>query len=115
MIISRRWGIAAVALGFGALILTQLIVDAVAGSGTYSRNAAQFAGPPLALAGVAIFLLGRWLNNPDRGRVLVDKETGKEVHDDLATTSSSCRWRSGASCSWWSASVCSSSGWSFRP
>ena len=35
----------------------------------------------LVIGGVATFFLGRWLNDPKRNRVLVDKETGQEVVD----------------------------------
>lgn len=81
MLIWRGWGILAVVIGFGALLATQFIVDAVAGRGTYSENSEQFAGPAVALAGLLVFFLGRWLNDPSRGRVLVDKETGQEIVD----------------------------------
>ena len=81
MIIWRGWGIAAALLGFAGLLGAQLVVDAIAGRGTYSRDSMLFAGPAVALAGVVTFFLGRWLNHPSRGRVLVDKQTGEEVSD----------------------------------
>lgn len=81
MLIWRGWGIAVVLLGFGALLGAQLLIDALAGRGTYSRDSSLFGGPALALGGVVIFFLGRWLNDPRRARVLVDKQTGEEVLD----------------------------------
>ena len=73
MLIWRGWGILAVVLGFGALVAAQSIVDAVAGRGTYSENSGLFGGVALVIGGVATFFLGRWLNDPKRNRVLVDK------------------------------------------
>ncbi len=81
MIIWRGWGLVAVVLGFAALLGAPFVVDAVAGRGTYSRDAWLYAGPAVAVAGVLTFFVGRWLNDPRRGRVLVDKKTGEEVLD----------------------------------
>lgn len=81
VIIWRGWGVLAAVLGFAGLLGAQFLVDAIAGSGTYSDDPTLFAGPGIAIAGVVTFLLGRWLNDPSRGRVLVDKQTGEEIND----------------------------------
>ena len=81
MIIWRGWGVIAAVLGFGGLVAAQLIVDAVAGGGTYSSDSLLYGGAGVAVAGVVTFLLGRWLNDTSRGPVLVDKQSGEEVRD----------------------------------
>lgn len=81
MIIWRGWGIAAALLGFAGLLGAQLLVDAIGGRGTYSENSTLYAGPGVAVGGMVTFFLGRWLNHPSRGRVLVDKQTGEEIND----------------------------------
>lgn len=81
MIIWRGWGIVVFALAIVAFVGAQLIADAIGGQGTYSSDPALYAGIGVALAGVAAFLLGRSLNDPSRGRTLVDKGTGQEVED----------------------------------
>jgi hypothetical protein len=79
MIIWRGWGILTVVLLFGGLVLAQILVNAVAGDGTYESNSAAFGGLGVAVGGVATLLLGLWLERRNSPRHLVDKETGQEV------------------------------------
>lgn len=78
MLVWRGWGILVVVIGFGALLLTQLAVDAVAGAGTYSRNASLWAPVALLLAALIVWFVGRRFNGSE-GRVLRDVQTGDVV------------------------------------
>jgi hypothetical protein len=79
MIVWRGWGILTVVILFGALILTQLAVDAVGGEGTYEASPYLYAGFGLVIGGTATHFLGRWLDGRSRRRDLVDQQTGERV------------------------------------
>jgi hypothetical protein len=79
MIIWRGWGILTVVFLFGGLLAAQLIVDAVAGGGTYSANSAVYGGAGVGIGGVVTYLVGQWLENRNSPRRLVDPASGEEV------------------------------------
>jgi hypothetical protein len=78
MIVWRGWGILVVVIGFGALLLTQLAIDAVAGAGTYTRQSSTWAPVALIVAAPIVWALGRRLNAAQE-RVLTDQATGETV------------------------------------
>jgi hypothetical protein len=79
MIIWRGWGFLAAVLLFGGLVLAQLLINGVAGEGTYEANSAVYGGIGVAVGGIATFLLGQWLDGRNPPRRLVDQETGQRV------------------------------------
>jgi hypothetical protein len=79
MIIWRGWGIVTVVLLFGGLFMAQLLVNSVAGEGTYETNSQAYGGIGVAVGGIATFLLGQWLDRRNPPRRLVDQETGQQV------------------------------------
>jgi hypothetical protein len=79
MIIWRGWGIIAAVLLFGGLLAAQLVVDAVAGDGTYEANSLVFGGIGVAVGGVATYALATWLERRNPPRTLVDQSTGEQV------------------------------------
>jgi hypothetical protein len=79
MFIWRGWGILTAVLLFGGLVLAQVLVNAVAGEGTYEANSAVYGGIGVAVGGIATFLLGQWLDRRNPPRRLVDQETGQQV------------------------------------
>ena len=79
MLIWRGWGIVAVVLLFGGLLVAQLVVNAVAGEGTYEGNSQLYGGIGFVLGGVATFILGRWLERRNPPRQLIDPATGEQV------------------------------------
>src|SRR5688500_7543073 len=50
MLIWRGWGILVVVIAFAALILMQLVVDALAGEGTYTRQSTVWGSVALLVA-----------------------------------------------------------------
>ncbi len=77
MLIWRGWGVLTVVILFGALILTQLVVDGLSGDGTYEANPYLYGGFALIAGGMATHLTGRWLDSRGRRRDLVDQATGE--------------------------------------
>jgi hypothetical protein len=77
MLIWRGWGVLTVVILFGALILTQLVVDGLSGDGTYEANPYLYGGFALIVGGMATHLTGRWLDSRGRRRDLVDQATGE--------------------------------------
>lgn len=78
MLIWRGWGVLAAVFGFGGLVVMQLLLDSVGGSGTYQENSNLWGGLGLLIGGVLTGWLGvRW--NRGEARVLVDEETGERV------------------------------------
>jgi membrane protein YqaA with SNARE-associated domain len=61
----KGWGWLVAVLFIGPLMLTQLLVDAVAGRGTYSQHANTFGTVAALLGAVMVWLLGRRLNERD--------------------------------------------------
>ncbi len=78
MLIWRGWGILVVLIGFGLLVATQALVDAVAGRGAYTRESALWAPIAIVAAGAIVLVIGRALNGRPP-RELVDKQTGEQV------------------------------------
>ncbi len=77
MLIWRGLGFLTVVILFGALILTQLAVDALSGEGTYEANPYLYGGFALIVGGIATHLVGHWLDRRRRTRDLVDQATGE--------------------------------------
>jgi hypothetical protein len=87
VIIWRGWGFLAAIFLFGGLLVTQLVVDGVAGQGTYSNNSAVFGGIGAMVGGAVTLAVARWLERRNPPRQLVDPATGEGVRlqsrDDL--------------------------------
>ena len=62
MLIWKRWGILAIVIGFGSLVMTQLLVDAVWGEGTYTADSGLWAGVGSLLGGAVTLAVGLRLN-----------------------------------------------------
>jgi len=62
MLIWKRWGILAFVIGFGSLVVTQLVVDAVWGEGTYTADSDLWAGVGMMLGGAVTLAVGLRLN-----------------------------------------------------
>jgi hypothetical protein len=78
MIIWRGFGILVVVIAGAALVLTQLLGNALFGSGTYEGHSGPLGTLALLLAAAIVWPLGRALNR--RGaRTLVDPATGQRV------------------------------------
>jgi len=75
----RDYGYLVVVFYFGALLLTQLVVDHLLGEGFYSATTwPKDLG--VGLGALLCWTVGRWLNSgAGAGRRLVDPETGEEV------------------------------------
>jgi len=73
MIIWSGWGILVPVFVFIAFIGTALLGDVVGATND------QKAITAMLLASVACWFVGRYLNDPSRGRVLLDEETGESV------------------------------------
>lgn len=58
----KRWGILVVVIGFGLLVVTELVVDAVWGEGTYAAHSDLWAGAGFVLGGAVISAVGLRLN-----------------------------------------------------
>ena len=77
MIIWTGWGILVFVIGLGALVIAQAVANAALGPQYYEHN----AWPKIVaaiVAAVAIWLVGVRLNGAP-GRVVVDKQTGREI------------------------------------
>lgn len=62
MLIWKRWGILVFVIGLGFLAVTQLVVDAVWGEGTYAADSDLWAGVGFVFGGAVILVLGARLN-----------------------------------------------------
>jgi hypothetical protein len=78
MLIWRGWGILAALIPFLALVVVQLVVNALLGPGTYTRNSDWFSPIALLVGAAVLWPLGRRLNGGS-GRTLVDPQTGQQV------------------------------------
>jgi hypothetical protein len=78
MIVWQGWGILVAVLAGGAMALAQVAGDAALGPGGYARNSTWLAPLALLVAAAVVWPLGRRLNG-GQGRVMTDKETGREV------------------------------------
>jgi hypothetical protein len=75
--VSRGHGYLVIVFYFGALVLTQLVVDSIYGKGFYSLNAwPKYVA--VALGSIMCWIVGRWLNS-GAVRRFVDPKTRKEV------------------------------------
>jgi hypothetical protein len=73
----RRHGYLVIVFYFGALVLMQVLVDSIFGTGFYAFNAwPKYVA--VALGSLLCWTVGKWLNS-GAGKRLVDTETGKEV------------------------------------
>lgn len=79
LLIWTRKGFLVPLITFIILLLTQLLVDAIAGKGIYSISI--WAAPlAIAISGLVCGLLGLYLNkNTKTKKVYIEKATGKEV------------------------------------
>ena len=75
LVVWRGFGWLVPVIAFGMMVLTQLAIDTVYGHGFYTANAWPKT-VALIVAGIAIGLLGLYLNHMRRGTV-VDEETGE--------------------------------------
>jgi hypothetical protein len=78
MIVWRGWGILVLVIAFAAALLVQVVVDALVGPDTYTRNTSLWLAVALLLAAPIVWMLGRRLNGR-APRVLTDQQTGEEV------------------------------------
>jgi hypothetical protein len=77
MLFVRGHGYLVIAFYFGALALTQIIVDHLFGKGFYTFNAwPKYVA--VAIGSLLCWAVGNWLNSGSAKR-LVDFETGEEV------------------------------------
>ena len=79
MIIWRGWGFLAAVFLFGGLLLAQLVVDSVAGRGTYSSSSTVYGGIGVAIGGVVTYAVAQWLERRNPPRRLVDPASNEEV------------------------------------
>jgi len=78
MIIWNGWGFLVAVFVFVCSLIAQLITDNVAGEGKYWDVYKWPLALALIVAGILSWIVGRYLANR-KARVLIDKETGKEV------------------------------------
>src|SRR5215218_3481462 len=78
MIVWRGFGFLVLVIAFAAALLVQVVVDAVVGPDTYTRNTSLWLPVALVLAAPIIWFLGRRFNGR-AARVLLDPQTGEEV------------------------------------
>jgi hypothetical protein len=77
MIVWQGWGCLTIVIGFGALLVAQLLADALFGKSFYPGNP-WLRLVALIAGAVAVWFVGRWLNGRP-GRVVIDKATGQEI------------------------------------
>lgn len=78
MIIWRGFGILVVVIAGAALVLTQVIANALLGAGTYEGHSGPLGALALLVAAAIVWPLGRTLNRRG-GRTLLDPATGQQV------------------------------------
>lgn len=77
MIVWRGWGVLALVIAAAPLLLVGLMVDTIAGAGSFERIYGWAAPPIMLLAAGAIWVVGRRLNGGRR--VLTHERTGERV------------------------------------
>jgi hypothetical protein len=74
----RGHGYLVVVFYFGALVLTQLIVDFLKGEGFYTSNSwPKYLA--VGIGAVLCWLVGKWLNSGKLSRRFKDLDTGREI------------------------------------
>ena len=75
----RGWGWIVLVAGFTSFLLMQLLVNAVAGQGTYESNSRLFGTLAMLVAAVVVFVVSNWRKSKEKPRTLRDESTGKRV------------------------------------
>ena len=79
MVIWSRFGFLVLVIGFGVLLLTQLVVDSATGVEGYYTNHAWPKIVAGIVAAVPIWFLGTYLNTQTVERTVTDDETGEQM------------------------------------
>lgn len=78
MIIWKGWGILLIVIGVAALLLTEVVIEALLGNPAYFQDHTWPMAAAVLIAAGAVWVLGNRLNG-GTGRTLVDQETGEQV------------------------------------
>ena len=79
LLIWQRFGFLVPVIGFGSLVLTQLLVDTALGKNRYENDSALYAGIALFVASGLTYLLNLFLSPREQPRKLLDPVTQQTV------------------------------------
>ena len=75
----QRFGFLVPVIGIGMLVLTQLLLNALFGDGTYERNSDMYSVCATLASAAAIYWLSVERAKHEKPRTLVDPETSEQV------------------------------------
>ena len=79
LIIWQKFGFLIAVIGFGSLVLSQIITDALLGPNTYEDNPALYAGLAMLVAAAVTYGLSLFLSKREQPRELIDPKNNQKV------------------------------------